>query len=108
VQVNQFMKIVEPSSPAAIPQPIAFNDSAIPGLKVYPVPFKDMLTVVIPELYTLQKIELFDIQGKKIKPPMLKKNNYLFIDCSNLDQSIYLMRISTNNISVIKKLIKEK
>lgn len=51
-------------------------------------------------------IKIYDILGKLIIDKSVISNNN-FIDISNIKKGIYLVRISNNNQSITKKLIKQ-
>jgi beta-glucanase (GH16 family) len=53
--------------------------------------------------YAIDSIQIYDLVGKEI----LHQKNTNIINTSNLSKGVYLIKISSNNKSVVKKIIKE-
>ena len=78
------------------------NDSKV---KVYPNPTHDFLFIDTIEKQ-IQKIEIFDLQGKLIKTINENKNKYQ-IDISNLQSATYLVKLSTQTETQTVKFVKK-
>ncbi|WP_407556526.1 T9SS type A sorting domain-containing protein [Winogradskyella sp. 4-2091] len=80
------------------------SDSEFESYKVYvgPNPMKNQLNIELYNSSIINDIVLFDITGKQIL-----KTTKTQIFTSQLQSGIYLIRISTNNGIVTKKLIKD-
>lgn len=90
-----------------ISENLSVNDNAMINFKIYPNPSSQFLT--IESLTKLKRIDLFDVNGKKIKSIKPKSlGNREFIDISYLPQGLVFIKIiDENGSSVTKKLIKE-
>jgi hypothetical protein len=74
---------------------------------IFPNPAKDVINLTLNSIVNFPvKIEIFDLQGKKVRNESLlySDKNYT-INTANLNSGIYLINISNENYSVIKKLI---
>ena len=82
--------------------PLSLKDNALSvDIKLYPNPSNDVISVnsKTGQLFNLQ---LFNILGKEIKK--VKKSNK--INISSLAKGTYLLKINSNDASVVKKIIK--
>lgn len=70
--------------------------------KVYPNPVKDVLNIQTNNI-DITSVTIYDILGKQI----LSSNNTNSVDVSNLKNGMYLVKITANNTSITKKIIKE-
>lgn len=73
-------------------------------VKVYPNPTNDFLFIDNIEKQ-IQKIEIFDLQGRLIKTINENKDKYE-IDISNLSSTTYLVKLSTTTGSQTTKFVK--
>ncbi len=75
--------------------------------QVFPNPFKDE---VIVEHFTISteevKYEISNVSGKQIMQ-IFSKNNKVSIPTGDLSKGVYILKITSNNGVVVKKLIKE-
>lgn len=80
---------------------LGVEDLVLSGIKLYPNPSNDVLNINSKsgELFNLQ---MFDILGKKLK----EVDNSNKIDISELTVGTYFLKISFENYSTIKKIIK--
>ena len=78
------------------------NDNKV---KVYPNPTHDFLFIDTIEKQ-IQKIEIFDLQGRLIKTINENKNKYQ-IDISNLQSATYLVKLSTQTETQTVKFVKK-
>jgi len=72
-------------------------------IKLYPNPVQDKLHIDLPPGLQLNSIELFDIQGKRIKAFSTQNE----LDFSQIQKGIYLLKIETDNGSYNQKIIKK-
>ena len=70
-------------------------------IMVFPNPFKDHIQIQADE--SLNKIEIFDLQGKKVKE---QHNNLKQLNLSLLEKGIYFLKIITEHQIVFKKIVK--
>lgn len=72
-------------------------------LKVYPNPVEDVLTV--KNITVLDKIEVYDILGKKYFE-IFPKNNLVEIDFSNFEKGTYFVKLSFGKTTITNKIVK--
>lgn len=72
------------------------------SIKVYPNPATDVLSVNAP---INSQITLMEMSGKVIAS-QISENEISKIDVSLLNDGIYLMQVSQNGVSIVKKIIK--
>lgn len=70
---------------------------------INPNPFSDILN--ISSVYTIDKIQIFDISGKLIFSDDINSNN-TSINVSTLNSGMYILKIYSNNKFITKKIIK--
>ena len=71
------------------------------GLKVYPNPASE--TIYITSGVTIEKIEVYDIVGKRV----LESKNTSAVKVNHLDHGLYLLKLHSENASTTKKVIIE-
>ena len=82
------------------------NDfSVINKVKIYPNPTDNFLFIDTIEKQ-IQKIEIFDLQGRLIKTINENKDKYQ-IDISNLQSATYLVKLSTETVSETVRFVKK-
>lgn len=80
------------------------------NIKIFPNPTSDFIAIQIGGL-NLQdlNIEMYDMQGKLIQEKILKSGQTIgYFDIQTLYSGTYLIKISTNNMSLTRKVIVEK
>ena len=80
------------------------------SIKIFPNPTSDFIAIQIGGL-NLQdlNIEMYDMQGKLIQEKTLKSGQTIgYFDIQTLYSGTYLIKISTNNLSLTRKVIVEK
>lgn len=80
------------------------------NIKIFPNPTSDFIAIQIGRL-NLQdlNIEMYDMQGKLIQEKTLKSGQTIgYFDIQTLYSGTYLIKISTNNMSLTRKVIVEK
>ncbi len=88
-----------------IPTGITNNSSFAGQLVFYPNPLTDQLYIELPESnLNISEVEIFNTLGEVIFSGLMK--NKLQIDFSKSESGIYYLKVKTQNISEIKKLIK--
>ncbi len=79
------------------------------NVTVYPNPFADYINISIPGINSEVNIEISDITGriiKRIHPEKSMSNRIEEIVLSELNSGIYLAKISSDNGSVVKRIVK--
>lgn len=76
-------------------------------IRAYPIPFTDKLQVEVSLSLQIENIGIYDLLGKRIEVPMqeMATNRFEF-NCSNLNESVYFLKIKSANTIHLKKLIK--
>lgn len=93
--------INENGSPNAINNSnLTVEDFEIDGIKVYPNPVKNVL--YIGRSADRFDIEVYSILGQKVGSALATNQ----LDLSTFDTGVYFIKIKTNNLTVIKKIIK--
>ncbi len=79
-------------------------------IKIYPIPSKDNFKLDFSSLKdTYAEIKIIDITGKEILNTFkLSKHKIITIDTESINSGVYLVRISFNEKTVIKKLVISK
>ena len=80
------------------------------NIKIFPNPTSDFIAIQIGGL-NLQDLnfEMYDMQGKLIQEKTLKSGQTIgYFDIQTLYSGTYLIKISTNNMSLTRKVIVEK
>ncbi len=72
-------------------------------IKIYPNPVNDKLNINLPTDLQLHSIELFDVQGKRIKV----FEDQTELNFSAFQKGVYLLRVETNKGGFHKKIIKK-
>ena len=106
--------ITTPSTTAAIGYPnmhivmevrdflLSVDDFSMNKISVTPNPALNYININFPKSISNFKTELYDITGKLV----LKSHNIEKLDLSQLHSGVYLLRISTDDGSVTKRIIK--
>jgi len=77
-----------------------------PGCIIYPNPFTDYTTVRLPDKSQVQKIDLIDINGRKIRSINNIYNHTVTIYRDDLPSGIYFIRIHSDDIDIRKLIIR--
>lgn len=83
---------------------VSIDEFAIDNLKVYPNPAKEV--VVIAYSNEIQKIELFDAQGRVLKT-IETPSTEIRMSIDELSGGIYFVKIYTNDSCITRKFVKE-
>ena len=83
---------------------LGLDDENISSFKMFPNPIKG--NVLKFEYSKDSSIEIFDVLGKKVFNDTINSNKN-YIDVSNLNKGIYIIKITSNNTSLSKKLIRQ-
>jgi len=74
---------------------------------IYPNPAKNRLNIENQSGIALQKLDIFDVLGQLVKTVDLRNTStHTTIDISNLKTAAYFVKITSNQGSYVKKLIK--
>ena len=81
------------------------NSFEIKNIKLYPVPTKDILNIKIPNNIEKGHLKLFDINGKLVMEKELE-NETSVLSLQNLQDGIYILKITIDNKTISKRVIK--
>ncbi|MEI8202305.1 MAG: DUF1566 domain-containing protein [Bacteroidota bacterium] len=77
------------------------------SINIFPNPVSDVCTVSFNHQYSDIKIELYNSLGSKIKEFEMSNTKSFQIDLSDLPKGLYMVKISADNQTSIKKIIKQ-
>ncbi|AXT50393.1 T9SS C-terminal target domain-containing protein [Aquimarina sp. BL5] len=78
------------------------------GLRLYPIPATNSITINADTILSLEKAEIFDIQGKMVLSKSLKSTTGIhIIDISSMESGVYLMTIYSENGLFTKRIMKK-
>jgi ligand-binding sensor domain-containing protein len=95
---------------------VAFNENGLLStdsysemmndIVLYPNPADDFITLKMSDGLRNSMVDIFDIQGKKIRTYSINNNRQL-LDVSSFPSGIYLVKIQSDKNSTVKKFIKQ-
>ena len=102
--IGQRLTIYQPLDPYAIftNYPLSVSDNEITDIAIYPNPTNAIINITSQQ-DSILGIQVFDLLGNSI---LSQNTNLETVDISDLDTGIYLIKISTEQKSTIKKIIK--
>jgi subtilisin-like proprotein convertase family protein len=77
-----------------------FNNS----ITIYPSPVQNILSYKIDDGLTVNRVEMFDISGKKLNTQAFAGNQF---DVSHLQSGVYFLKFFVGNQTITKKIIKQ-
>jgi len=83
---------------------LSIDDNEISPFSVYPNPATDFITVNL-SLEQIEKVEIFDLNGRLIKTVNSDLSSSQNIDVSNLQSGLYFITVNTPDASITKKFI---
>jgi hypothetical protein len=89
-----------------VQQELSVNDFVSSSTKVYPNPSKDLVNIKNENNFTIEAIQLTDLNGRIIDSYLVNAKEYV-LNISNLSKGVYFITISTDNGVGVKKLVKE-
>jgi hypothetical protein len=90
------------------------TNSDIPGVLVYPVPFRDFVTITLPQALLYNSINIFDAEGKQITSCGINETqlyiNKVRLNLSDLTGGVYFLKLegqlNGKIVTELKKIIK--
>jgi hypothetical protein len=79
------------------------ENSILTGLYVYPNPAATEINLNLPENYRIEQLTIFDVNGKCV----LTSYEQVTVDVSELNSSIYFIKVKTSHGEFSQKFIKE-
>ncbi|RMA57760.1 T9SS type A sorting domain-containing protein [Ulvibacter antarcticus] len=84
---------------------LSTSDFDLADVLVFPNPAQNVLNIVSPNT-VLTGIEIFDLRGRSVKTVAITSEATQRIDISNLQSALYLVKISSENGSITKRIVK--
>ena len=82
------------------------TNNELSNINLYPNPFENTLTIKIPNLNDIAEITIYSINGSKILNTQTT-NISTVLDLRNINNGIYFVKISTDNVTKTVKIIKQ-
>ena len=87
--------------------PLSTQDFISEKFNLYPNPAKNVVNITNTENIEIEKITVFDVNGKLIDTKILGKESNVTLDVSNYAAGTYLLHIETNEGTAVKKVVKK-
>jgi hypothetical protein len=100
--------VLAPNEVAALASTLSVEDSKYDNiLSIYPVPSKDVLYIKINNQIKLDQstLTIFDLNGRALMEKILKNNENIAFDVSNLASGMYILSLNSASKSVVKKFV---
>ena len=81
-------------------QPLGIKDTTILDIKIYPNPTTN--SIYIKGIKAQSIVEIFSVDGRRLSKSLISNNSILDL---NVSSGVYFVKISSENKSIIKKLI---
>lgn len=75
-------------------------------IKIFPIPFKDAITIETDENTPVTFIEIFDGQGRLVDSRKVEESFYTQLDLSHLQKGTYFLMIESGETRSMKRIIK--
>jgi len=87
---------------------VGINDIEADNISVFPNPVNDNLNIKVSGNQKIEKIQIYNIDGKMIFDETLTKQNsdYYTIDISGYSKGIYFLNIQLSTKAIIRKIVK--
>jgi Zn-dependent metalloprotease len=85
--------------------PLSINEISN-NIKIYPNPTNSTITIVLNENQILGVVDIFNLQGKKIRTIVLNESN--IINFEDLVEGVYIIQFILNDQLITKKIIFQK
>lgn len=88
---------------------LSVNENVLEGLRIYPNPTLGIITLSGFTFTSEISLTLYSLQGKKIlSEVVMPKTGTLSLDLSNLNSGVYFLKITSEGVSTVKKIIKNQ
>ena len=74
------------------------------GLRLFPNPATDQLTLMIPDAGSGNVLQVFDVQGRTVTPPLVRMGDRYLVDVSALAPGLYHLRSGVGRTAHFVKL----
>jgi len=83
---------------------LGVEESLLSEVAIYPNPTNGLIKVSTKNNQLINNIQVFDLLGKTVKDVKVNNNS---VDISSLSSGVYLLRLDSENVSIIKRIVKE-
>jgi hypothetical protein len=83
---------------------IGIQENEVDGLKIYPNPAKDFITVEIDDYNSQVQVEVLNLLGQVVLTQSIDSELSNRINTSNLDAAVYLVKVSSNGKTSTRKV----
>lgn len=100
--------VLAPNEVETLASTLSVEDSKYDNmLTIYPVPSKDVLYIKINNQIKLDQstLTIFDLNGRVLMDKILKNNENIAFDVSNLASGMYILSLNSASKSVVKKFV---
>jgi len=80
--------------PSRVSSPRKSEEQPKSSIRVYPNPFSTELTIELPEINNIYKIQLMDMMGREVISVETKGNQNYLLNTENLSNGLFLIRIT--------------
>src|SRR5690606_15980155 len=87
--------------------PLSLKKLAAATLTIFPNPVTDVVTITNRDNISVEQVEVFDINGKKVKSQDFNKENEVQLNIGDCAAGTYLLHIKTNAGTAVEKVIKK-
>ncbi len=82
------------------------SETSIDAIMIYPNPTQGILTIISPQS-DITEVRIYDLRGRKITSVSIDNQGTYQIDLSTFESAMYFVKITTEDGSVTKRIIKE-
>jgi len=87
--------------------PLSLKKLAAATLTIFPNPVTDVVTITNRDNISVEQVEVFDINSKKVKSQDFNKENEVQLNIGDFAAGTYLLHIKTNAGTAVEKVIKK-
>ena len=98
---------VPPNLAVTYTDTLGLEDDELSSLSVYPNPTEGILNISVNGDNNFTKVAVFNLLGQRVYHATFDHGNNESIDISDLNSGVYLMEITTDKGSTIRRIIKE-
>jgi hypothetical protein len=89
---------------ADIESATGISDPAESGISIFPIPAKDMLTIGFDPAKNINRIEVYNVVGQKLKTaPVTPGSKSVVVPVSDLKKGVYFVRVYGNGKEIVTK-----
>ncbi len=105
--VNESAIMYDNYKVSAVRSQLSVNHTTATNFVLYPNPVTDVVTISNKENITMEQISVFDTNGRLVYGQKCNKESEVSINLAGLTTGLYIVHITTNEGTIVKKLIKQ-